>query len=876
MKTRLRVFCLALIALMALPLVVQAQEDVTALYLRNPSFEEGTYPTFNVNGKVPGWNVTDFSYAYQNNDADDTKDGTYILGIWSPSMIADWQLSQTVDSVLVPAGTYVISCLMTVPTGDYTTQRLFAKAGNVTKVTYYAEASLDTIDGEEYTFAGLPVDGNGRGPFRELSVRIKVLEGDTLTIGIRTNGQKSTICNFADVGGAGWFKSDRFRLSRLSDESAFAKEQIDKNSLAIQAVPADAIPGGYAGLIENLLLEADNKLTNENNLDTLDAFNDELLAFIAELKIARTTFDKMTALLVKVENTLNTSNLSGKDILQGVYDDATEVYFSFESFIPEFDATYKTLDAAYHTYADGRIAEVLSILPSTVVTTSHVSPWEKLSAVNDGKVAPAYNDKIYPIYGNWQGDAGYGKTNWVQYEWPYAHTITEVGVYWFSDDGGLGHPKEASVEYWENNEWKLATPIDTMLSVMNTVAVNFKSNKVRLNMRSETSTGVSEFTVIGLQKMSNDITDYKAMLQVEVNTLNAVYVDSMPKGYAPMVTNKLSEAQATIANETVMENVVTNLTTIRAFIALLDTAATVYTDLKATIAEAKNWIDNSTYDSKEALQAAYDAAVVVFNASGSLNADFTAAVTALDKAIYNYTVGHIEVNLGKLATITTSYVASWDKLSAMVDGFEPASSADESHDNYGNWQGEDKYGITNWVQFEWPVEHKINSVAVYWFSNGDGVTPPVRDSLEYWKNDAWVYADSLTTYLNQYNEKLLDITTSKLKLSFASVSATGIIEFKILGYETPVGLTSPTQRFDGVSIYPTLVKRGGSVNVTFTAEQSAPVSVELFAISGQRVGKGSLNGQFATFNVPTTVGAGLYLMVFDTPQGRSVKKVIVE
>ncbi|NLE31776.1 MAG: hypothetical protein GX619_01950, partial [Bacteroidales bacterium] len=86
MKTRLRVFSLlALIALMTLPLVVQAQEDVTALYLRNPSFEEGTYPQFNASGTVPGWDVTDFSYAYQNNDADETKDGTYILGIWSPS-----------------------------------------------------------------------------------------------------------------------------------------------------------------------------------------------------------------------------------------------------------------------------------------------------------------------------------------------------------------------------------------------------------------------------------------------------------------------------------------------------------------------------------------------------------------------------------------------------------------------------------------------------------------------------------------------------------------------------------------------------------------------------------------------------------------------
>ncbi|NLT03339.1 MAG: T9SS type A sorting domain-containing protein [Bacteroidales bacterium] len=879
MKTRLRVLCTALVALM-IPLGMHAQEDVTALYLTNPSFEEGTYPQFTSSGTVPGWDVTDFSYAYQNNDADATKDGTYILGIWSPTNIADWQLSQTIDSVLVPPGTYIISCLMTVPTGDNTTQRLFAKAGNVTRVTYYAESSLDTIDGEEYSFAGLPVDGNGRGPFRELSVRIKVLEGDTLTIGVRTNGQKSTICNFSEVGGAGWFKCDRFRLSLLNNETAFAKEEIDKNLLTIQAVPTDAVPGGYAGVIENLLLEADDVLVNENNLDSLNAFNDELVDFIAELKVARATFDKMMNLLLKVENVLNATSLSGKDILQNAYDDAYEVYFSFESFIPEFNAAYDSLNAAFHTYAVGRVAEPLSRLSNTIVTTSHVSGWEKLSAVNDGLVAAAYNDDTYPKYGNWNGDADYGKTNWIQYEWPFAHTITEVSVYWWSDDGGLGHPTEGRIEYWQNNEWKLAGPIDTVMSAMNTAKFDFKSNKVRLYMRSETSVGVSEFTVTGLQKLSNDITDYKQMLQDEVNSLNAVNVDSLPKGYGPLVSTNLQSAQSTIATEEVMDNVIAKLGEIRAFILLIDSAATSYNNLSAKIAEAKKWIDESSFDEKAALQTAYDAALVIFNASGSLKADFNAAITPLNKAIYDYTVGEIEVNLGQIptTTITTSYIPGWNTLESMVDGFDPADSNDGSHGSYGNWQGEENYGITNWVQFEWPVEHKITSVAVYWFSNGDGVTAPVRDSLEYWKNDAWVYIDSITSYLNQYNEKILDITTSKLRLSMASVSATGIIEFKIMGFETPytVGLKNPAQRFDGVSISQTIVKRGGSVDVAFAAEQSKPVSVEIFAISGQRMGKATLNGQFATFNVPSTLNSGLYLMVFNTAQGRSVKKLVVE
>jgi hypothetical protein len=105
MKTRLRVFSLALIALMTLPLVVQAQEDVTALYLRNPSFEEGTYPQFNASGTVPGWDVTDFSCAYQNNDADEPRTAPTFWASGHPPTLLTGNFPKPVDSVLVPAGT---------------------------------------------------------------------------------------------------------------------------------------------------------------------------------------------------------------------------------------------------------------------------------------------------------------------------------------------------------------------------------------------------------------------------------------------------------------------------------------------------------------------------------------------------------------------------------------------------------------------------------------------------------------------------------------------------------------------------------------------------------------------------------------------------
>jgi hypothetical protein len=82
--------------------------------------------------------------------------------------------------------------------------------------------------------------------------------------------------------------------------------------LTIQAVPADAIPGGYAGLIENLCwkqtISSPTKTTWIHWMRSMMNW----FAFIAELKIARTTFDKLTALLVKVESTLNSSESQWK------------------------------------------------------------------------------------------------------------------------------------------------------------------------------------------------------------------------------------------------------------------------------------------------------------------------------------------------------------------------------------------------------------------------------------------------------------------------------------------------------------------------------------------------------------------------------------
>ena len=128
----------------------------------------------------------------------------------------------------------------------------------------------------------------------------------------------------------------------------------------------------------------------------------------------------------------------------------------------------------------------LSMLNSTKVTTSHVSPWESLNAVNDGFVPISSEDRTNPVYGNWDGEGAYNTYNWIEYEWDFAHAINSVGVYWFTDYGGIGQPTDAYIQYWDGINWVNGGTIGLALNQFNTVGnLNFKSRKLRIYMSKE-------------------------------------------------------------------------------------------------------------------------------------------------------------------------------------------------------------------------------------------------------------------------------------------------------------------------------------------------------------------------------------------------------
>ena len=87
--------------------------------------------------------------------------------------------------------------------------------------------------------------------------------------------------------------------------------------------------------------------------------------------------------------------------------------------------------------------------PSATASTSYVSPWESLSAVNNGGTPANSQDRGNLVYGTWP-ERG---TQWIEYRWPSNRSINRAATYWFDDDQGIDLPASCEVQYWNGSAY---------------------------------------------------------------------------------------------------------------------------------------------------------------------------------------------------------------------------------------------------------------------------------------------------------------------------------------------------------------------------------------------------------------------------------------
>lgn len=136
-----------------------------------------------------------------------------------------------------------------------------------------------------------------------------------------------------------------------------------------------------------------------------------------------------------------------------------------------------------------------NVAPLATSTTSYVSPWETIAALNDGYTPANSNDKSHGAYGNWNNP---NSLQWVQYDWTQAYVVTSISVYWFDDAGGVLTPTTAYAEYWNGSAWVNIGNIPLATNAFNTLTVsNISMSRLRVTMRNTTqSTGMLEWRVM--------------------------------------------------------------------------------------------------------------------------------------------------------------------------------------------------------------------------------------------------------------------------------------------------------------------------------------------------------------------------------------------
>jgi DUF1680 family protein len=90
-----------------------------------------------------------------------------------------------------------------------------------------------------------------------------------------------------------------------------------------------------------------------------------------------------------------------------------------------------------------------NLAQAAVPATSYVSPWETLSAINDGYNPANSADHSHGAYGNWNSTS----TNWVEYDWSQPISTSKMDVYWWADGAGIAAPTSCSLQYWNGTSF---------------------------------------------------------------------------------------------------------------------------------------------------------------------------------------------------------------------------------------------------------------------------------------------------------------------------------------------------------------------------------------------------------------------------------------
>lgn len=95
------------------------------------------------------------------------------------------------------------------------------------------------------------------------------------------------------------------------------------------------------------------------------------------------------------------------------------------------------------------VGDRVNVAPSATPSASYTSPWEDVTAINDGIDPPQSNDDQNPRWGTWPEEG----TQWSQLTWEDPVRVDSADVYFFDDGGGVRVPASWKIQYWDGDSF---------------------------------------------------------------------------------------------------------------------------------------------------------------------------------------------------------------------------------------------------------------------------------------------------------------------------------------------------------------------------------------------------------------------------------------
>lgn len=224
------------------------------------------------------------------------------------------------------------------------------------------------------------------------------------------------------------------------------------------------------------------------------------------------------------------------------------------------------------------------------------------------------------------------------------------------------------------------------------------------------------------------------------------------------------------------------------------------TQLRRVI-DSANALDLSLFDATDEqiaeLQAAIDEAQRISDSSDTTQEEVDAAAAKLANLIL--TLPTADGNMAYSASVSTSFVSSWESLSAVNDGRIPENSYNPSMSRYGTWGNSSAYET---VTYTWNSEVTLKGADIYFWYDGEqdnytsgGIQVPSEYYYEYLDSEGnWQPVENASAYdtaMDGYNNTAFDeVTTTSIRITMMKQAndgtGVGIMEWKVYGEAVPI------------------------------------------------------------------------------------------